>query len=348
MVQGALPYNVRNRSVNRILQGTPQGDESAHSDGKGAFFSCNAPLRCVQGAAAFPMLKTLLFRLKNNLLADNFNPVAINAMILLCPEDTEETLKDFKGVLATFASSEDLPLTDVQASTRDIGKAVCQVTMVGSEIPAEHSAEEVGDTQPGDAPAQGNVPATGTESLPATGPEAGTDIVQIGRIGAEGAYLLADNQRDRIDAALPAMFADHALAMEQELDLSPSIVILRQHHFFPGRLIPLGEGGILAGLWDLADWYHTGFTVDLHAIVIAQETVEITEVFGINPYKLASTGAGLFLTTHGPEVCELLRDARIDAAIIGQLSANRDKIIKNGEEVSHLNRPDPDEVYRCI
>ena len=47
-----------------------------------------------------------------------------------------------------------------------------------------------------------------------------------------------------------------------------------------------GEGGILAALWNLSGRYGMGITFDLRRIPIRQITVEICELWGLNPYRL--------------------------------------------------------------
>ena len=47
--------------------------------------------------------------------------------------------------------------------------------------------------------------------------------------------------------------------------------------------IPVGEGGFYAAFWSLAEELGCGFEIDQLRIPIRQETVEISEVLGINP-----------------------------------------------------------------
>ena len=49
----------------------------------------------------------------------------------------------------------------------------------------------------------------------------------------------------------------------------------------------LSKGGIYKALWDIGEKCGTGLTVELKSIPIKQETVEICEVFDINPYEFS-------------------------------------------------------------
>lgn len=64
-------------------------------------------------------------------------------------------------------------------------------------------------------------------------------------------------------------------------------------------LYVLGTGGVLAGLWKMAEAGETGIQADLRKIPVRQETIEICERFDLNPYRLFSEGALLIGTQNG-------------------------------------------------
>lgn len=111
---------------------------------------------------------------------------------------------------------------------------------------------------------------------------------------------------------------------------------------------PLGEGGILAALWEIADRAGLGLTADLRKIPIRQETVEITEIFDINPYGLDSRGALLIGTFHGMELVERLNREGIPAAIIGRADAGPERVIYNQEIKRYVDKPARDESYKLF
>ena len=53
----------------------------------------------------------------------------------------------------------------------------------------------------------------------------------------------------------------------------------------------VSQGGILAALWEMAQRLGAGLEVDLKQIAVRQETVEISEAVGANPYSMPSSGA---------------------------------------------------------
>ena len=108
------------------------------------------------------------------------------------------------------------------------------------------------------------------------------------------------------------------------------------------------EGGILGALWEMAEASGVGLEIDLRAIPIRQETVEICEFFGLNPYGLISSGCMLIAADRGHDLARELEKAGIPAAVIGRATAGNDRIVQNGEERSYLERPKTDELYKVV
>ena len=106
----------------------------------------------------------------------------------------------------------------------------------------------------------------------------------------------------------------------------------------------VGEGGVFGALWELARRTDAGLEADLKKIPVLQETVEVCELFHINPYQLTSAGCFLMTAPDGEALREKLETAGIRAAVIGRLRPDRDKILRNGEEIRYIDRPAPDEI----
>ena len=107
-----------------------------------------------------------------------------------------------------------------------------------------------------------------------------------------------------------------------------------------------GDGGVLCGLWELAEAEKTGFEIDFSKLALKQETVEICEFFQLNPYLLTSAGSYLVLTEHGEETLEILKNAGVPAVRIGFVKEQNARTLVNGEETRYLDRPAPDELSR--
>ena len=100
----------------------------------------------------------------------------------------------------------------------------------------------------------------------------------------------------------------------------------------------LSEGGVFAGLWNLAKAAGVGLKIDLKSIPIRQETVEICNFFVLNPYQMQSEGSCLLLADNGGRVKAGLQEKGIFSEIIGVTTENNDRVVINGEERRYLEK----------
>jgi hydrogenase maturation factor len=96
----------------------------------------------------------------------------------------------------------------------------------------------------------------------------------------------------------------------------------------------------------MAERADVGLEVDLKKIPVRQETIEICEYFDVNPYELYSAGALLIGTEHGESLVRELAQCQIPAVVIGQVTDQTGRVIRNGEDVRYLDRPKQDAWYR--
>ena len=61
-----------------------------------------------------------------------------------------------------------------------------------------------------------------------------------------------------------------------------------------------------------------------------------------------SSGSMLIATDDGPGLVMKLEAEGIHATVIGRTNDSNDRIIKNGEEIRYLDKPQPDELYKVV
>lgn len=172
----------------------------------------------------------------------------------------------------------------------------------------------------------------------------GQDIVMCGYIGLKGTVYAARSCREVLLRTLPKDFVDGAEKFEDYLKTVPEAAVAIQHGATAMHFVE--DGGIFAALWRISEDYKTGLTVHLKKIPVKQETIEMCEVFDVNPYQLLSGGCMLFMTDNGNSLVEFFESGKINAAVIGSITDSNDRIILNGEGVRYINRPEPDEIYK--
>lgn len=178
-------------------------------------------------------------------------------------------------------------------------------------------------------------------------PEAflGLDIVMTKSCGLGGTALLAGHFTDELATRYPRRFIERAAEFLSETEKNEEGYLATADGAI--YVHAAAEGGVFGSLWELAEYAQCGLEIDLPAIPILQETVEICEYFDVNPYQLRTEGVFLILTEHGGRLCEVLGEKGIPAAVIGKTVPGLDRAVRNGEEVRYLE-PNRVEEYERV
>lgn len=174
----------------------------------------------------------------------------------------------------------------------------------------------------------------------------GQSLVITKWVALEGTAMIAAEKYKELTERYPAPFIDDAkcfkdyLYVGEEMEIALKAGVSACHD--------LSNGGVFAGLWEMASRAGCGMKIDLKSIPLRQETVEICEFFTINPYELLSGGALLMATDNPERLVADLEENGIPAAIIGELVKGNDKIIVNGDETRFLESPQSDEIITIL
>lgn len=327
MRTGKVPEAVLKRSVLKYC-GKPGGQLLA-----GAGAGCDCALLSVgasgmTAAAVHPavidtteQIRYALEHAANNLACSGCLPAAALLTVLL-PEQTEEP--QLKELMKT-AQQECEALGMVIAGghtevTAAVTKPVLSVTALGSPC-AEHGKDA------------GSIPAC-----------PGRELVMAGWIAMEGTALLAGTRERELCSRFPADLVRQAKALGEHISIVEGALLARK--LGAVYVHDLSQGGVFGALWELCERMDAGLAADLRAIPVKQETIEVCEYFGVNPYCLLSGGAFLAVTADGAALTAGLAGAGIPAAVIGRLTDSADRILVNGEERRYLDRPAQDEWVR--
>ena len=357
---GIIDENVRKRSVLDIILHERQSFKQAVK---------TPALIGIEGTLA-------LMRAVNEQAARGLRALSFEPRILLPPGTEEETLRDLYRQICRAGFPLGLEIGGGYAEVTDaVTRPVVTGTVTG--IPFQ-SAQDAGNiSEFSDVPDTSNISdyqiirASCDRTLPETC--AGMDIVAAGQVGLEGSWILVHSCRDQ----LRDRFQESLLIRLQEL--TQQMCILRAAETAAaassmaaaadssgassataaamavsaasaassvaagaGQMVSLSGGGVFAGLWELSKRTGCGMTIDLPLVPILQETIEITNYLEINPYLMRSAGCLLIAAPDGKSMAEALQAADIPAVCIGTLQDSNDKIIRNGEELRSLDRPQTD------
>ena len=168
----------------------------------------------------------------------------------------------------------------------------------------------------------------------------GQDIVVTKWIGLEGTSILAKEKEEE----LLQRFNQDLVHTAQQFDQYLSVA----HAFGVSAMHDITEGGVFGALWEMAEGSGVGLDADLKAIPIRQETVEVCEYFGLNPYQIMSSGSMMIAADDGHGLVMALEKAGIPAAVVGRATDGNDRVLRNGEDVRYLDRPQTDELYKVM
>lgn len=369
---GSADENVRKRSIQDVILHEKQRYEKLLSKEKGDrlrendFLSGSLP-EYACGAGTEPVLlcpshagELAVIYSVNRLAARGIRARCFSPVILLPPGTQEETLRDLMRQICRASCKNGVRIGEVRAEVTDaVTRPVVFGNAEGSRFFGNHPAvKEASEEVSSDGIGAGLSKACSGETSPSGAGISGggeKDIILAGPVGMEGTYILVLEQFRELQKRFPMSIltrmtgpginlsvleaAKAAVGAESEPDEEGESSM----RAVPA-MVSLGEGGFFTGLWELSKMTGCGLEADLQAVPILQETIEITDYFGINPYVMRSAGSLLIAARNGEKTLQYLRKEGFMAARIGKLRAGRDKIIHNGEDVRYLDRPQTDSL----
>lgn len=114
------------------------------------------------------------------------------------------------------------------------------------------------------------------------GARPGMDILVSKWIGIEGTSILAKEKEEELSGRFSTSFIDKAKNLDVYISVLSEAAVAVQSGV--SAMHDVTEGGIFGALWEMAEASGVGLEIDTKKIPIRQETVEICEFFGINPY----------------------------------------------------------------
>lgn len=255
----------------------------------------------------------------NDLASSGAEPVGILTSIILPTRTREKKLREIMEEIAIACNQLNIEIMGGHTEVSDVvNRPVITVTGVGKV--KKEQLVSTGGLQPGN------------------------ELVMTKWAGLEGTCIIASERQEELEERLPKQMIDAALQMCEYISVVPESAIAMQTGVT--AMHDVTEGGIFGALWEMGEASGVGIIVDLKKIPIRQETIEICELFDINPYMLMSSGSLLIGTEHGNLMVEKLAERGIAATVIGRATEGNDRVIMNGEEKRFLEPPGSDQIYK--
>ena len=156
-----------------------------------------------------------------------------------------------------------------------------------------------------------------------------------------GAARIAKVKKTELDEHFPKFITRDAMELLRFISVVPEAAVAVSSDAV--CMNDCSDGGVMAALWQLGDVFGVGLEVNLRNIPIMQESVEISDYYNLNPYKLRSDGALLIVARDGEAMTERLHEADIPAVIIGHITDGIDRVLVYDDERRYLEEPRQDE-----
>lgn len=172
------------------------------------------------------------------------------------------------------------------------------------------------------------------------------DLVAAGYIALKGTAKLASMGEEELRKRFAASFVRRCQMVYETRGLKSAPGISAFAEAGAASWCAAGEGGVMTALWDYFEAFSLGFEMELRSLPILQETVEVCEVFDVNPYRLQSEGCILMTAANGGALVKKLQQQGIPAVVIGRTTKNIGRKIYNGEIQTFLDKPTSEELYK--
>ena len=267
----------------------------------------------------------------NRLWAQGAVPVRLGIHALLPPSHEERDLKQTMTDLRKTAETEGFASCDGHTQVTDaVSRPLFTVTGFGRQPEKEKTLRQVRPLRAGDT------------------------LILTRWIALAGTAALAAYAPEKELHRLPFSIREEAKRFRNLASVASearTLLLCGEGANRPGSaqdlfLYDLSQGGILGALRVVTEKAGTGLEADLKAIPIRQETIEICELFDLNPYELYSAGSLLIGTAEPEAVLAELEQQGVPACVIGQTTAGKDRTLRNGEDIRFLDRVPQDAWYK--
>lgn len=180
--------------------------------------------------------------------------------------------------------------------------------------------------------------------VPTGGARPGEDLIVTKAIGIEGTYIIATEHEKELSKRLPQSLIKRAQGFIEDISVVKEGLIACKYGV--SSMHDITEGGIYGALWEMCEASGVGCEVDIKRIPVRQETIEIAEVFGLDPCKLISSGSMLISCRDGNGLLQELSKAGIEASFIGRTNETKKRIIRTDGGERFLTPPDVDELHK--
>lgn len=245
------------------------------------------------------------------------------------------------GILVTIMAPEDSTIEDIKNIMEEISeeskKLNLEILGGHTEVTSAVNRMIVSCTALGKGKKNTSVSTSGAKS--------GDDIVVTKKLGMEGTFIAVNEKNKELQKILTGEEFQEAKGYIESISVVSEGKICGAAGV--NSMHDITEGGVLGALWEVAKASGCGFKVNYEAMPISEVTRKVCSKFNIDPLRFISSGSMLITCTNGAEIINLLKNNNIEAALIGNITNNKNILVKNGKEIE-IEPPDSDELFKIV
>jgi thiamin-phosphate kinase len=184
-----------------------------------------------------------------------------------------------------------------------------------------------------------------------SGARPGDDIIMTKDIGIEGTGILATDFAPKLRTKIDPQTLSTAKKMRRWISVVQDARLAVQTDGVRAMHDPT-EGGLLQGVWELAEASNVGFRIHGSKISIRPETEQICSALGLDPLRLMSSGCLLIVADkrRSGKILRYLRAHGVRGTVIGKITTRRGgrKLMGRDGRVKEIGPSERDELYRVI
>lgn len=183
------------------------------------------------------------------------------------------------------------------------------------------------------------------------GARPGDSVIMTKSIGIEGTSILASDFARKLRARSSAQLVTKGKSLGRLISVVDDAMTAVRAGGVHAMHDPT-EGGLLQGIWELAEASKVGFHIHESNINVKPETKRICSILGVNPLRLMSSGCLLVAADkrRSSAILERLKKNGIQSSIIGAFTPRRmgRKLVSLDGSVAEIGPSERDELYRII
>lgn len=184
-----------------------------------------------------------------------------------------------------------------------------------------------------------------------SGARVGDIILLTKGIAIEGTHIIYQEKHEDLESRIPS----HILAAVKNFLEKPGISVVKEAQIASENvdihcMHDPTEGGLMAGLWEIAAASEVGMMIEEKSIPVFEETDLLCRMYNLNPLSLLASGSLIIIVppSDSDKLMNLYNRIGITCAQIGKVTPDRGVRIKKEDGIFHVSTAPKEELTKLF